>query len=115
MRSFAAASLLLARLLSSPSSALVAASFGGAATRNSRPEEITQVFQVPAFDSIRSSAACAAAKTETSMIALVARHPASARRNANWDRLADASQSAPVQRQADRACDHLRRPSRNRH
>jgi hypothetical protein len=31
---------------------VVVAAFGGSATRNSRPEEITQVFQVPAFGSI---------------------------------------------------------------
>src|SRR5262245_5648281 len=56
MTSIAAASRLLTRLLSSSISAAVAASFGGGAARNSRPEEITQVFQDPAFGSIRPSA-----------------------------------------------------------
>src|SRR5262245_3649887 len=58
MRSLAAASRLLARLLSSSISAAVAASFGGGAARNSRPEEMTHVFQDPAFGSIRSPATC---------------------------------------------------------
>src|SRR5262249_26813633 len=39
-------------------SAAVAASFGGGAARNSRPNEMTHVFQVPAFGSIRSPATC---------------------------------------------------------
>src|SRR6516164_6739522 len=58
MRALAAASRLSARLLSSSISAAVAASFGGGAARNSRPDEMTHVFQVPAFGSIRSPATC---------------------------------------------------------
>src|SRR6516165_5153055 len=58
MRALAAASRLSARLLSSSISAAVAASFGGGAARNSRPDEMTHVFQVPAFGSIRSPASC---------------------------------------------------------
>src|SRR5262249_44139765 len=58
MMSIAAASRLLARLLSSPISAAVAASFGDGAARNSRPEEITPGFQAPAVGSIGWPATC---------------------------------------------------------
>src|SRR5215469_10757555 len=78
MTSFVAGSRLLVRSFNSAISALASASAGGGGTRKSWPDEITHVFQLPAFGSI-CSAASAAAGTASNKPATTARAKDNAR------------------------------------